>query len=130
MPNCKYCNKIFRTNKALKMHIFQVHERRGTKTDKVKFEWKKKLFFINIKKDIWKLYLMYRSFFEGKKKVSCFVFIGLIFVLVSGTGQLIYANSWSICPFSGFASNLTCGSASCSFVGAEWGIGELSGVGW
>ena len=42
MPECKYCKKIFRTNKALEMHIFQVHERRGTKTDKVKFEWKKK----------------------------------------------------------------------------------------
>jgi len=38
MPKCKYCKKIFRTNKALQMHIFQVHERRGTKTDKVKFE--------------------------------------------------------------------------------------------
>jgi hypothetical protein len=38
MPKCKYCKKNFRTNKALQMHIFQVHERRGTKTDKVKFE--------------------------------------------------------------------------------------------
>ena len=37
MPQCKYYNKIFRTNKALQMHIFQVHEKRGTKTDKVKF---------------------------------------------------------------------------------------------
>jgi len=38
MPKCKYCKKFFRTNKSLQMHIFQVHERRGTKTDKVKFE--------------------------------------------------------------------------------------------
>jgi hypothetical protein len=38
MPKCKYCKKIIRTNKGLEMHIFQVHERRGTKTDKVKFE--------------------------------------------------------------------------------------------
>jgi len=38
MPKCKYCKKNFKTNKSLQMHIFQVHERRGTKTDKVKFE--------------------------------------------------------------------------------------------
>ena len=41
MPKCKYRNKFFRTNKLLEMHIFQVHERRGTKTDKVKFDWTK-----------------------------------------------------------------------------------------
>jgi len=45
MPKCKYCKKFFRTNKSLQMHIFQVHERRGTKTDKVKFEWKKVTIF-------------------------------------------------------------------------------------
>ena len=45
MPNCRYCKKFFRTNKALEMHMFQVHERRGTKTDKVKFEWKKRNYF-------------------------------------------------------------------------------------
>jgi len=47
-PKCRYCNKFFRTNKALEMHIFQVHERRGTKTDKVKFEWKKKKLFLGL----------------------------------------------------------------------------------
>jgi hypothetical protein len=29
MQQCKYCNKIFRTNKALQMHISQIHEKRG-----------------------------------------------------------------------------------------------------
>ena len=37
MPECKYCKKIFVTNKVLEIHI-QVHERKGTKTDKIKFE--------------------------------------------------------------------------------------------
>ncbi len=35
MPKCRYCKKNFITNKALEMHIFQVHERRGTKVDKI-----------------------------------------------------------------------------------------------
>ena len=35
MPKCRYCKKNFRTNKSLEMHIFQVHERRGTKVDKI-----------------------------------------------------------------------------------------------
>ena len=48
MPNCKYSKKFFRTNKALEMHIFQVHERRGAKTDKVKFEQGKKKLFLGI----------------------------------------------------------------------------------
>jgi hypothetical protein len=38
MPQCRYCNKIFRTNKILEMHVFQIHEKRGIKTDIVKFE--------------------------------------------------------------------------------------------
>jgi hypothetical protein len=38
MPKCRYCKKIFVTNKALEMHIFQVHKKRETKTGKVKFE--------------------------------------------------------------------------------------------
>ena len=56
MPECKYCKKIFRTNKALEMHIFQVHERRGTKTDIVKFEWKKKIIFrvLNQRTQLWR----------------------------------------------------------------------------
>ena len=49
MPKCKYCKKFFRTNKSLQMHIFQVHERRGTKTDKVNFEWKKRNYFQALK---------------------------------------------------------------------------------
>jgi hypothetical protein len=38
MPKCRYCKKNFETNESLKMHIFQVHQRRGTKVDKIKFD--------------------------------------------------------------------------------------------
>jgi len=38
MSKCRYCKKKFSTNKALEMHIFQVHERRGTKVDKIKVD--------------------------------------------------------------------------------------------
>ncbi len=41
MPECRYCKKNFITNKALEMHIFQVHERRGTKVDKINVDWEK-----------------------------------------------------------------------------------------
>ncbi len=49
MSKCRYCKKIFRTNKSLEMHIFQVHERRGTKSDKIKFEWGKNKLFLDFK---------------------------------------------------------------------------------
>ena len=50
MPKCRYCKKNFRTNKSLEMHIFQVHERRGTKVDKINVDWEKTKYVIKTKK--------------------------------------------------------------------------------